>query len=319
MSFLCGAMFVFCGLYYSCSTPHAVGIVVLCIRIFAAPFLAASALLSASILVLGWPAMPGHFVACYAWPGGLPRCLWPSDLIERSVREFHSALLPQSVAGPDGRWLYGHFYAQSTPRQDLRYYDVFFSPEAVPLPIKFDVLLAINPGRIASVVVGNRPVFWLGPLCELGHLFQVEFTDFDIRRGGRAIPVWAPISDAYFIRDARGRAERALAMQQPEPPRYLPAPWWCAPPMAMDAILLGNYYELFFMRDYGTSAGPCVALYGTTRRLSGGYGHGNFFKFELLDVPFNDPGLWFKTMQVGFVGYVGMPEWATDAIVRSRL
>ena len=87
--------------------------------------------------------MPGHYVTLYALPALLPRAYWPSDMQRHMVHYAPSIVNPSS--NPSQHRVYGFIYLQSTRRQDLRYYEVFFT--AVPLSGSWDELLRAIPPR----------------------------------------------------------------------------------------------------------------------------------------------------------------------------
>ena len=90
--------------------------------------------------------------------------------------------------------------------------------------------------------------------------------------------------------------------------------------MALDRMLPGNYYTLYFMRDYGTDRGPCIALYGTVRsRTRDPRFCGLFLKFQLYGVHFDDPAQWYTLYESRPLGEVSLWDWVPPGDSPSRL
>ena len=84
--------------------------------------------------------------------------------------------------------------------------------------------------------------------------------------------------------------------------------------------LVGDFYELYYMLDYGTGSGECVALYACTRAMSRSPASvGVYLKCELYGVPANDPSRWWDYAYVRPLGLLRMFEWGDLTAMHSRI
>ena len=259
--------------------------------------------------------MPGFYCTVKAWHGALPRPLWPSAL---------SALPGLDSMIVDGNNVFGTYYLQSTPAQDLRWYEMYFVP--YPLPIDrsegvVQIYMRVDILKAPVLFAKGLPCVYLGYFKDMGPLLGVDLSGPVIHRGGAPIHLHAPIGK--IINEDSRRATEILFMAalqgQPEPTFGYVDSWWKSPVMAMDAIIPGDYYELYFMRDYGTQYGECVACYVTTRSRSCGRAFGLFHKVELYRVPHNDPAMWFRFEAIGYLRELPMMDWAMWGDVRAMM
>ena len=262
------------------------------------------------------PTMPGFFCTCYAWHSLFPFALWTAEMkaFEKEhpmVRtSFSPVVYDLSTGLACGMW--GVFIAMSTRSQLLRDYEVFFQP--LPMPDSASIMIAADIARVFLFLRPKWPYFYVGQFASLGFLFGFDLSGDTMKRlgaavrGGGDVVVYAPQSgDVPHPEDHSTilRTAAAGGLRHAMSPRVA---WYHSPLMSMDALVPYDYYELYFMRDYGTDRGPCVALYACTRSMSRTLG-GFYAKHELYGVPHNDPARWFELSTSRCLGSIRMFEW----------
>ena len=226
--------------------------------------------------------------------------------------------------------LYGHFFIQSTREQVLHLYETYFVPAPVPLPMTeqlWEHYMRVDMKRLYQLLRTDVPTFYLGEFRTMGPLFGMDLSGPILYRqdhNGIMTPLRVRASiGAMWLDDSENASELLFQafMQGHEAPTgaYVDA-WWQSPRLSLDIILPGDYYELFFMKDFGTHYGECLALYATCRRLScSPRGAGRYVKAELYQVPDRDPALWFQHRGFRIVGHPIMHGWYSSADWRARL
>ena len=187
--------------------------------------------------------------------------------------------------------------------------------------------MRVDLRRLSQLLRTDVPAFYIDKFELMGPLFNMDLSGsviYRIAADGSRMPlgIRAPIANANMDGP---KAPDTLLLQaamsgRPSPTGAYVEHWWMSPRLSLDMILPGDFYELFFMKDYGTDRGERLALYGTTRRYTCHPRTAGFYlKFELYEVPYLDPARWFHHRESRLLRYVRMWGWYSLEDYRARM
>ena len=276
--------------------------------------------------------MPGFYCQTFAWRAIMPVGLFNPEL-QRYVADhpMDSSRVRDAITG-DLHGLFGMLFAMSTQAQRLDDYDVFFTPLNA-VGVDFMRAFYAEMADVQSVLVRDLPCIYVGKFPMLGPLFNVDLSGdrmarpvyardeggLLVRVGSHPIPVYAPMERVHTdLPREHSRLLRAFALSGQMFPAAAEVAWYRVPILTMDALVHGNFFELYFFRDRGTGRGPCLALYATVRSFSR-VGLCRYRKIELYGVPDNDPNLWWRHRDCYDLGHIEL-SWGTHpGEVRARI
>jgi len=219
----------------------------------------------------------------------------------------------------------GVFYVQSTRYQDMRWYEVYFTPTSLPSgPASSQDMqryFEVHVDRLPFLFTRDRVTFFIDDFVAIGPLYGFDLTGHHIVRGSQIVAVRMTRPGAAFLLPLvcyEFLCAQHLAGICDFPGSTLAVHWWECPLQAMD-VIMGNFYELYFMRDRGAGLGSCLDCYTTTRCRSRSDQAGLYHRFELFGVDRDEPSRWFEYRAIRALGCCRMHGWTHLGDLRALL